>query len=74
MKADRVIEERANLRIKIVPADWQTSRQAAIFKSRGSIAYADSFAAALAKLSGGKIVTGDPEFKPLSREVQILWL
>jgi len=74
VEADRVIEELANLRVEIVPADWEITRQAAIFKSKGRIAYGDCFAAALAKLRGAELVTGDPEFKPFAKEVRIFWL
>jgi predicted nucleic acid-binding protein len=35
---------------------------------------ADAFAAALAKERKGELVTGDPEFKPLEREIKIHWL
>jgi predicted nucleic acid-binding protein len=38
----------------------------------GSGSAADAFAAALAKEKKAELVTGDPEFKPLEREIN--WL
>jgi len=35
---------------------------------------ADAFAAALAKEKKTDLVTGDPEFKPLEKEIKINWL
>jgi len=60
--------------IEIVPADWEITRQAAMFKVSGNISYADCFAAALAKLRGGEVVTGDKEFQVLEPEIKIEWL
>ena len=74
LEADRVIQELGNLGIEIVEADWEITRQAAIFKTKGKLAYADCFAAALAKLRKAEVVTGDPEFKQLEGEVKILWV
>ena len=37
-------------------------------------AYADTFAAALAKIKKAELVTGDKEFKSVEGEVKILWL
>jgi predicted nucleic acid-binding protein len=47
---------------------------AADFKARFKLSLADAFAAALAKERKGELVTGDPEFKPLEREIKIHWL
>ena len=35
---------------------------------------ADAFAAALAKERKTELVIGDPEFKPLEKEIRIIWL
>lgn len=43
-------------------------------KAKNSIAYADTFAAATAKLKDATLVTGDPEYKPLEGEIDILWI
>lgn len=73
-EAERVVGELANLRVEIIPADWEITRQAAEFKTRGKIAYADCFAAALAKLRKAELLTGDPEFELLEKEIKIIWL
>jgi ribonuclease VapC len=73
-EADMIVEELRNLRIEVVAADWETARQAAAYKAKGRIAYADCFAAALAKLRGASVVTGDPEFKVLARDIPVVWI
>jgi ribonuclease VapC len=62
------------LPIEIVDVDMQLAREAARFKAIKKISYADCFAAALAKLREGEIVTGDKEFKALEGEVKISWV
>ncbi len=47
---------------------------AADFKTRFKVSLADAFAAALAKEKKVQLVTGDPEFKVLEKEVKINWL
>jgi hypothetical protein len=41
---------------------------------RGRISLANAFASALAKHRKCELVTGDPEFKTLERELKIAWL
>ena len=55
-------------------ADRVLADSAADFKTRFKISLADAFAAALAKEQNAKLVTGDPEFKPLEKEIYISWL
>jgi len=50
------------------------TRQAALYKTKGNISYADCYAAALAKLRIGDVVTGDKEFEVLEDEVKVIWL
>ena len=47
---------------------------AADFKDRFKLSLADAFAAALAREKKTELVTGDPEFKALEKEIQINWL
>ncbi len=54
--------------------DLTLAHQAAIYKATHKMAYADCFAAALAKMKSAELLTGDPEFKPLEREIKINWL
>ena len=47
---------------------------AADFKARYAVSLADAFAVALAKERGAELVTGDPELRPLAKEVRLHWL
>ena len=62
------------VRIVPIPDDLVLVRQAAQYKATNRISYADCFAAALAKLTSSPLVTGDEEFRPLSKEITIHWL
>jgi ribonuclease VapC len=62
------------LKIAFTDADWELTQLAAQFKAKGRIAYADCFAAAVAKKFKAELVTGDPEFKQVEGEVKILWV
>lgn len=72
--ADLYTQDLRGMAIEIVDADWHLTRQAAAFKAGGSIAFADCFAAALAKDRKAELVTGDQEFKLLENEIKISWL
>jgi ribonuclease VapC len=72
--AEQKAREIAAMPIEIVPADLQQTRQAAIYKARCKMSYADCFGAALAKLKNAEFVTGDPEFKEVEKEIKINWL
>ena len=73
-EADTSIEELGALGFQLETIDWRLARQAAQFKSKYPISYADCFAAALAKQRDVELVTGDPEFKRLEQEIKIHWL
>lgn len=60
--------------IDIVDVDIQLAKEAARFKSSHRISYADCFAAALAKLHNGEVITGDKEFREIEGEVKIAWI
>ena len=62
--------------IELVPieTDLALVRQAAIFKASRKLAYADAFAAGLAKLRNAELVTGDRDFKSVEHEIKIAWL
>jgi predicted nucleic acid-binding protein len=74
--ADQKAHEIAALPIDIVGLsdDLILTKQAAIFKATRSMSYADCFAAALAKQKNAELVTGDPEFKALEKEIKVSWL
>lgn len=74
--ADQKVLEIARLSIELVPVseDLELVHQAAIFKATKTMAYADCFAAALAKLRNAELVTGDEEFREVEGVVRVFWL
>ncbi len=74
--AEQVVRKIAALPIEIVGVgeDLVIARHAAIFKAKHRMSYADCFAAALAKTKNAELLTGDPEFKQVEREIKIGWL
>ena len=62
------------LPIEFHPADRELADLAADFKSRFRLSLADAFAAALAKKHKAELVTGDPEFKAVQKEIKVNWL
>lgn len=62
------------LPIDFHPVSRRLADQAADFKATYKLSLADAFAAALAKEKKAELVTGDPEFKPLEKEIKINWL
>ena len=73
-KANEIEKIIRALPIEIVDVDIHLARDAARFKASHKISYADCFAAALAKLHKGEVITGDKEFKLLENEVKIAWI
>ena len=64
----------SDLPIEVIPVHLELARQAAEFKAKKKMSYADCFAAALAKSRKAELVTGDKEFKQVDGEVKILWI
>ena len=62
------------LPIDFHPTNRALADTAADFKARFKMSLADAFAAALAKEKKAELVTGDPEFKALEKEIKISWL
>lgn len=73
-EANRGVHELRQLGIEFIDADWDLSREAAGFKSKHKMSFADCFAAALAKQKKAHLVTGDNEFKQVEQELTIMWL
>ncbi len=73
-EAENSIKDLSDLHIEFVDANWELTKEAARFKSKNKMSYADCFAAALAKESKAELVTGDREFKQLENEVRMHWL
>ena len=68
---DRLIH---GLPIIILDVDQQLAREAARFKAFKKMSFADCFAAALAKIHDGEVITGDKDFKLVENEVKIAWI
>jgi len=72
--ASQQLAELGQIGIERVDIDWPMVLEAADYKSRHKISYADAFAAALAKQRHAELVTGDREFRALESEIKIHWL
>jgi predicted nucleic acid-binding protein len=72
--ADRTIKELQDLGIEFVDADWNLAQRAGYFKPKNKMSFAGCFASALAKEREAHLVTGDPEFRQVEREISVLWL
>lgn len=71
--ADRCEKELRQLGIAFEDVDWSLTRQAARYKSKHKMSFADCFAAALAKQRKAHLLTGDKEFKQVQAEISIVW-
>jgi predicted nucleic acid-binding protein len=74
VEADSSIRQLRQLGISFVDADWDLAHQAAGFKSKHKMSFADCFAAALAKDKKAHLITGDKEFAQVEGEISIAWL
>jgi predicted nucleic acid-binding protein len=72
--ADASIKQLRDLGIQFVDADWDLAKNAAYFKSKNKMSFADCFAAALAQQKKAYLATGDLEFKQVEPEISIHWL
>ncbi len=73
-KALEIDDVVTNLPIAFVDVDLELSKEAGNFKARKRISYADCFAAALAKMNNCRVVTGDPEFRAVSEDIDVYWV
>ena len=60
--------------VEVVSVDSDIAQQAALFKIQRKLPYVDCFAAALAKLRKGELVTTDKDFKAVEAEIKIVWV
>jgi ribonuclease VapC len=68
------MENFARLPITIVLPDEPLIWKASELKAQYPISYADCFAAATALIHDASVVTGDPEFKKLTKILSVDWL
>jgi ribonuclease VapC len=73
-KAEEVIRLIETLPIDLVSADETITRKASLYKALHKLPYADSFAAALAKIYHAELLTGDKEFQIVEKDIRILWV
>ena len=71
---DVIARELPAVPIEFHPATRALADTAADLKARFTLSLADAFAAALAKERKAALLTSDPEFKPLEKEIKIHWL
>ncbi len=73
-RADEIERLIGSFPLDVIEADLDLTREAARLKAAKRLAYADCFAAALAKIRNAELYTGDPEFKAVEKEIKIIWL
>ena len=73
-EADSSIRQLRQLGIKFIDADWDLAHEAAGFKAKHKMSFADCFAAALAKQKNAHLVTGDREFTQVEKDISVTWL
>ena len=73
-KAEESILVIDQLPITLIEINRAIAYQAAKLKARYAVAFGDCFAAALAIVNQGQVLTGDPEFKNLEKDVSVNWL
>ena len=76
VEARRTLGAIDQLPLEIVAVSRTTVLAAAHIKARFPISYADAFAVATAQEHGAVVVTGDPEFEPLTDAgvIDVVWL
>ncbi len=73
-KAEEIERIIRTLPIEVVDADIAMAKEAARFKARYKISYADCFAAALTRIRKGELITGDREFNTIEGDIKINWI
>jgi predicted nucleic acid-binding protein len=73
-RAQEVLAVVEQLPIEILPVERQTVLAAAHIKALYPVACADAFAISAAQEHGGRLITGDPEFKAVEELVPIEWI
>jgi len=72
--AETAVAQLRQLGIEFIAADWHLAKEAARYKAKHKMSYADCFAAALTKQKDAVLLTGDPQFHQIEREIRITWL
>ena len=72
--ANKILKIIETLPIDFVEVDVELTKQAAVYKATRKLPFADCFAAALAKLHKGELITADKDFKAIENEVKVVWV
>jgi len=73
-RGEEILEKIRMLPIHILSISDEEVMAAAKIKAKYPISYADAFAVAKALQSGATVVAGDPEYKIVSKVIEILWV
>ncbi len=73
-KTKEIIAIIDDLPLQIVDIHRRIAFSAAHIKAQNAMSLADAFAVALAKEKKARLVTGDPEFEKVAKEISIEWL
>ena len=73
-RGEEILEKIRMLPIRILSISDEEVMAAAKIKAKYPISYADAFAVAQALQSRATVVTGDPEYKKVSKVIDILWV
>jgi len=73
-RAEEVLGRLEEYEIDVVDVDRRLALSAARIKGAHGLGYADCFVAALARRLGGRVVTGDPDFRRVEGMVPVEWL
>ena len=73
-KAEKILADLRLLPLSIIPASETSVWEAAKIKGQYPVSYADAFAIATAVHLGAVVVTADPEYRSVSKLLEILWL
>ncbi len=72
--ANEKLKQIAQLPIEVIDVDMPTTKLAASLKAEHKLPYADCFAAAASQQEKAQLITVDPDFRAVQREIEILWL
>jgi len=73
-QAEEILGKIRLLPIRVLSVVDGDIMEAARIKARYPISYADAFAVAKTIQTGATVVTGDPEYKAVSKVINILWV
>lgn len=73
-KALAALDDLRSFPITFYEATEERILAAAWLKAKYPISYADAFSASLAQELGASLVTGDPEFKAIKKNLSLFWL